>query len=286
MSRVAIATAADVVDPDSAVLVDALADEGVVGTPRVWDDPRVDWDADDLVVVRSTWDYTSRREEFLAWARGVARLENPYPVLAYSSDKRYLADLATRGWPVVASHFCDVGTSPTFPDGRFVVKPRVGAGSADAERYEAGEETRARAHVAALHARGRDVVIQPDVEAVDTVGERALVFVEGTLTHALTKGAMLVAPARERDALFRREQMSRATPEPEAVDLATRLLAAEGFAHLLYARVDLVATPQGWAVMELELVEPSLFLTFDDTAARTLARAIARRSRPSRRGGA
>jgi glutathione synthase/RimK-type ligase-like ATP-grasp enzyme len=232
-------------------------------------------------VVRSTWDYTDRREEFLAWARGVARLENPYPVLAYSSDKVYLADLATRGWPIVSSRFCDVGASATFPDGRFVVKPRVGAGSRDAERYAPGEEARARAHVAALHARGRDVVIQPYVESVDVVGERALVFVEGALTHALTKAAMLVAPPDARDALFRREQMSIVTPEPEAVELATRLLADEGYGDLLYARVDLVATPEGWAVMELELVEPSLFLSFDAAAARALANAIARRSHRS-----
>ena len=112
---------------------------------------------------------------------------------------------------------------------------------------------------------------------LDLLGERALVFVEGSLTHALTKGAMLVAPAGERDAAFRREQMSIVTPEPEAVDLAARLVAAEGYGDLLYARVDLVATPEGWAVMELELVEPSLFLSFDAGAASTLARAIARR---------
>ena len=278
MTRVAIATCEGDVDPDSPVLVDALSAEGVRASLVAWDDPRADWAAYDLVVVRSTWDYTSRREEFLAWARGVARLENPYPVLAYSSDKRYLADLAARGWPVVPSLFCDVGANPRFPDGRFVVKPRVGAGSIDAERYAPGEESRARAHVAALHARGRHVVIQPYVESVDAVGERALVFVEGSLTHALTKGAMLAAPAGERDALFRREQMSIATPEPDAVDLATRLLAAEGYGDLLYARVDLVATPDGWAVMELELVEPSLFLSFDDAAAARLARAIARRA--------
>ena len=277
MRRVAIATCASDVDPDSAVLVDALAAEGVVARLIAWDDPLADWNSFDLVVVRSTWDYTSRREEFLSWARGVARLENPYAVLAYSSDKVYLADLASRGWPVVPSHFCDVGDSPTFPDGRFVVKPRVGAGSVDAERYAPGEEARARAHVAALHARGRGVVIQPYVESVDLLGERALVFVEGSLTHALTKGAMLVAPAGERDAAFRREQMSIVTPEPEAVDLAARLVAAEGYGDLLYARVDLVATPEGWAVMELELVEPSLFLSFDAGAASTLARAIARR---------
>ncbi len=277
MRRVAIATCQGDVDPDSAVLVGALASEGVDARLLAWDDPEADWDADDLVVVRSTWDYTSRREEFLTWARGVARLENPYSVLAYSSDKSYLADLATRGWPVVPSRFSDVGTSPTFPEGPFVVKPRVGAGSLDAERYASHEQERARAHVAALHARGRDVVIQPYVESVDTVGERALVFVEGVLTHALVKGAMLIAPADERDALFRREQMSVTTPEPEAVDVATRLLADEGYGELLYARVDLVATAQGWAVMELELVEPSLFLSFNGAAARTLARAIARR---------
>ncbi len=278
MSSVAVATCAgDDVDPDSGPLLDALASEGLEGELCVWDDPAVDWSRFDLVVVRSTWDYAPRRAEFLAWARSVARIANPYRVLEYSSDKHYLADLAARGHATVPSLFCDVGASPAFPSGDFVVKPCVGAGSLDAERYRFDEHERAAAHVARLHAIGRDALIQPYVASVDEVGERALVFVDGSFSHAMTKAAMLNVASLDRNALFRREQMSVATGEPDAVAFASNVLEDGGFGGLLYGRVDVVRLDGRWAVMELELVEPSLFLTYRPEAATTLARAVARR---------
>lgn len=275
MIRVAIATCAgENVDPDSPVLLAALEAEGLNGELCVWDDAEVEWSNYDLVVLRSTWDYAARREEFLAWARGVPQLVNPYDVVVYSSDKHYLADFATQGVSVVPSQFCDVGETPEFPDGNFVVKPCVGAGSIDADRYGAHELTRARAHVARLHDQGRDVVIQPYVDSVDDRGERALIFVDGAFSHAMTKGAMLNVAASKRDVLFRREQMSVAIAEPDALAVARDVLACAGFSPLLYGRVDLVHTSAGWALMELELVEPSLFLSYDVEAPRRLARAI------------
>jgi hypothetical protein len=90
----------------------------------------------------------------------------------------------------------------------------------------------------------------------------------------MTKGAMLNTAADDRDALFRREQMSRAEAEPDAVAFAEAVLNEEPFRDILYSRVDLVQVPEGWAIMELELVEPSLFLAYDDDAPRRLAAAI------------
>ena len=276
MIHVAIATCRGVdVDPDSPLLLDAFARRGVEAQLAVWD-ADVDWGHYDLVVIRSTWDYTARRAQFLTWARSLARVLNPYEVLEYSSDKHYLADVG-RHHRVVTSTFCDVGDEPRFPEGDFVVKPCVGAGSLDVDRYRSHDHERAVAHVARLHAHGRDALIQPYVTSVDVVGERALVFIDGAFSHAMTKGAMLNVAQLDRNALFRREQMSRATPEPDAVDFAESLLTEAGFADLLYARVDLVNTEHGWALMELELVEPSLFLSFDGTAADRLVDAVIRR---------
>ncbi len=133
---------------------------------------------------------------------------NPPEVIEYSSDKHYLADLESRGLRIIPSHFCDVGEQPTFFDVDFVVKPCVGAGSLHVERYRPEEVDRARDHVVALHDAGRDVLIQPYINSVDTLGERALIFVDGKYSHAMTKGALLNVPASERDFRFRREQMS------------------------------------------------------------------------------
>jgi glutathione synthase/RimK-type ligase-like ATP-grasp enzyme len=280
VSLVAIATCAgEDVDLDSPILLEALGREGIDARLAVWDDPAVDWDVFDLVVVRSTWDYAPRRAQFLDWARSVARLANPHPAIEYSSDKHYLAHLAARGHAVVATRFVDVGDEAVLPDVDFVVKPSVGAGSIDADRYRPDERERARAHVARLHASGRDAMVQPYVDSVDVLGERALVFIDGSFSHAMTKAAMLNVAADERDSLFRREQMSRAQGEPDAVAFAQRVLDGLAFDDLLYARVDLVRTRERWAVMELELVEPSLFLGFDDEAPSRLALAIKGRLR-------
>lgn len=278
MIRVAVATCeGEDVDPDSPRLLEALGAQGVRGQLCVWDDPSVDWDAFDLTVVRSTWDYASRRAEFLDWARSIRHLLNPYEVIEYSSDKHYLADLEARGHRVVPSTFCDVGQRPSFPDGPFVVKPCVGAGSMDAERYDAGQYEAATRHVRALHAAQRDALIQPYVDSVDELGERALVFIDGVFSHAMTKGAMLNISALDRNALFRREQMSLAPGEPDALAYATHVLGEPRFADLLYGRVDLVRLNGDWALMELELVEPSLFLGYDEHAGDRLAAAIRRR---------
>jgi len=279
--RVAIATCAgEDVDVDTPILLAACAKGGVDATVCVWDDPAVDWAAYDLTVLRSTWDYAPRREEFLRWARSVPRLHNPYAVVAYSTDKHYLADLALRGLPVTPTAIFEVGQTPEFPSGDFVVKPAVGAGSIDAARYAQGECDAARRHVADLHRRGRAVCVQPYVHSVDTVGERALVFIDGTFSHAMTKGAMLNSRDVDLTALFKPERMSRAFDvEPQALSVAHRILSSDSaFADLLYARVDLLLSDEGWVVLELELVEPSLFLAFDATAADRFAAAIRRRA--------
>ena len=274
MSRVAIATARGSDDPDDPILFRALADAGIDAHQTIWDDDAVRWDDYSLVVVRSTWDYSSRRDDFLAWARTIARLENPLSVIEYSSDKIYLADVEARGLPVIPSHFANVGEAPKFFVGDFVVKPRVGAGSIDAIRYSQGQEEVATRHVEALHTRGRDVLIQPYIHSVDTLGERALIFINGRYSHAITKGAMLNVLPDERDFLYRREQIKSVTAEEDAVRAATNVLSTLGYDSLLYARVDLVASIRGWLVMELELVEPSLFLSYSDFAAPALANAI------------
>ena len=101
MTRVALATCAEIPDlePDDRLLLPALAAQGIEGVPAVWDDEAVEWGAFELVLVRSTWDYAERRDEFLAWAGSLALVENPVPLLEWNTDKRYLEQLAAAGVP-------------------------------------------------------------------------------------------------------------------------------------------------------------------------------------------
>ncbi len=276
--RVAIATCDDLyVDPDTPLLLEALTSIGLEYELLAWDDPNASWERFDATVIRSTWDYAPRRDQFLAWASSVPNLFNSLDLVAWNTDKHYLRSLQQAGINVIPSTFADVGIDPIFPIGNFVVKPTVGAGSLDAERYGSGDHARAHAHVRSLHASGRDVIIQPYVDSIDEEGELALVFVDGEFSHAMRKGAMLNTVEHDRSQLFRAEQMSVATASPETLRFAREVLIAGGATEALYARVDLCRLADDWAVMELELTEPSLFLTYHPETAMQLARAILQR---------
>jgi glutathione synthase/RimK-type ligase-like ATP-grasp enzyme len=232
----------------------------------VWNDPSIDWASYDLNVVRSTWDYATQRAAFCSWARHTPRLRNHADVIVWNTDKHYMRDLAARKVPLIPTTFLEVGETLIVPTHEFVIKPAVGAGSLGADRFHVDEAERARAHVAALHADGRSVMVQPYVDAIDTEGELALIFSRGQFLHAMRKGAMLRTNALDRTALFRAEQMARATAPDDALAVAHAALDACGFSDLLYARVDLVRYRGEWVLMELELTEPSLFLSHSEEA--------------------
>ncbi|WP_217922827.1 ATP-grasp domain-containing protein [Miltoncostaea oceani] len=287
---VALVTAAVArgLDDDLPPLTAALDAHGVPWELVDWDDPAVDWAAFDLAVVRSVWDYPRRRDEMLAWAArtaAVTDLANPPRVLSWSSEKRYLADLAAAGVPVVPTAFAEPGEAMDWPGGEVVVKPAVSAGSIDTARYGAHERAAAAEHVARLHADGRTAMAQPYLAAVEGVrGETALVHIGGAFSHAARKGPMLVPGLQVVGDLFVEEDIRPATATADEMRVGALALAAVpgGAADLLYARVDLVPGPDGApVVLELELVEPSLFLAHVPGTAATMAAAIT-----ARRGGA
>jgi glutathione synthase/RimK-type ligase-like ATP-grasp enzyme len=264
-------------DPDQPLLLDALSRVGVHSAAVAWDDAEVNWSSFDLVVLRSPWDYAPRRDEFLTWARGVDNLVNPFEVIERNTDKHYLTELARGGVAVIETQFVDVGQAPTWPTGDFVVKPAVGAGSFDAERYSGSTHDEAFAHVQRLHAAGRDVMVQPYVASIDEHGETAVIFIDGQFAHAMNKGAMLNVTENDRSALFRREQMRPIEIDEAVLGAASTALRALEAHELLYARVDLVQIDDVWTVMEVELTEPSLFLEFRPKFADVLATAIYQR---------
>jgi hypothetical protein len=275
-------------DEDAELLVPALADHGVHARWAVWDDPSVDWSAG-LVVVRSTWDYTAARTAFLAWVDALPRVLNPAPVVHWNTDKVYLGELAAAGVPTVDTMFAAPGEEPQFaPEvAEFVVKPTVGAGSRGAGRFTADRLDEARAHVASLHAARRTAMVQPYLDAVDTAGETSLIYVDGRFSHAIRKGAMLpagVAHPVHGHELFVEERIQARIAQPDelAVGAAVADAVRDRFgADQLYARVDLLPTPDGPVLVELELTEPSLFLQHgsgaDDPVA-TFAAAVAARA--------
>jgi hypothetical protein len=267
-------------DPDDLLTVEPLAALGVAVEPAIWDDPSRDWDRFDLVVLRSSWDYTPRRDAFVAWAQSVPRLANDAATIAWNTDKRYLGELAGAGIPIVATTWVAPGEAVALPaGGEWVIKPAISAGSRDTGRYDlddADHRALAVAHVERLGAAGRVTMIQPYLSAVDTAGETALMFFGGEYSHAIRKGPLLTGPdAGTGDRLYLPETITPREPTP-----AERVLAARVLDQLprvpLYARVDLVPGPDGEPLLiELELTEPSLFFEHGPGSPARFATAIA-----------
>lgn len=272
-------------DPDDRLACELLARAGVSVSPAVWNDPGVDWSGAGLCIVRSTWDYHLHLDAFLAWAERVsplAPLWNPPALLRWNTRKTYLSDLAGRGVPVVPTCWlgrgarADVGTLLRELGWReAIAKPAVGLSTFKVARISRSGDAieRAQAHLDDLLAQG-DAMIQPYLDSVETYGERALVFIDGEYSHAVRKTAFQpLLPAGEAG-----ETLVKASRNEIAVGCAALRVVAE---PTLYARVDLVRDGKGApAVIELELVEPSLFLRLWPAAAERLCRAILKRLPP------
>jgi hypothetical protein len=227
--------------------------------------------------------------EFLSWIDRVAAdtpVLNPPQLIAWSMDKRCLRDLAAEGVACARTTFLEPGDAWSLPESsEYVVKPTDSAGSRNTARYGPGDATRADAHIRRLHAEGRCVMVQPYVTSVDEEGESALLFFDGAFSHSARKGPLLSRAAPVTELLFIQEAMSprRASPEELAVAEAalTAASARTGVWPPLYARVDLVADATGAPmVLELEMVEPSVFLATDPQAAARFADAVDARVTP------
>lgn len=277
--RIALVTSRDLptIDVDDELLASQLPGAQVVA----WEDGAVRWSDFDLVILRSTWNYTERLDEFLAWAErvdGQTRLINPLSVITWNTNKRYLAALEQAGIPVVPTTY--VAPGEEVPEhvfaGHIVIKPTVGAGSQGAALIRDDADA-AIAHMRFLHAEGKVAMIQPYLSHVDTHGETALVYLAGSFSHAARKSAILSRDIDWSTGLYADEKIVPATATSAEKELGDRIVTllpelVPGGEDIAYARIDLLPTDHGPVVLELELTEPSLFLAVDaDAPARAAA---------------
>jgi len=263
------------------LLIAALAKRGLSAARIDWSRHDVDWSAFRVAVFRTTWDYFDRFAEFTAWLGRVeplVRLCNPGPLVRWNLDKHYLRDLATQGVPVVPSRFLERGDAAPLGDllretgwSEAVVKPCVSGAARHTYRVDRSNAGAVQRLLEPLLAR-ESFLLQPFVADVVTTGEDTLVVIAGRVTHGLRK--------RARPGDFRVQDDHGGTlhplePSAEQVALAERALAACDTLPA-YGRVDMVRLADGsLAVMELELVEPELWLRLHPPAAEALAAAVA-----------
>jgi glutathione synthase/RimK-type ligase-like ATP-grasp enzyme len=254
------------------LLVAELAARGLVARWAAWDDPTVDWSAARAVAVRSTWDYESRREEFLAWAGSVGPgLLNGADVLVWNTDKAYLLDLAEAGLPVVPTVLAKTPDEASAAAARFgtaVCKPTVGAGGRGLVVLDGCGEP----------AGAGPWLVQPVVESVHAEGELSVFVLGGRAVAEVRK------VAGGDDVRVHEEYGGRSAAVPLADEHAALAVRAVHVAEelldgdLSYARVDLMRLADGTlAVGELEVTEPGFYLDLVPQVAADFAAMLADR---------
>ncbi|HEY8307642.1 MAG TPA: hypothetical protein VIG79_13295 [Lapillicoccus sp.] len=262
-AEVALVTCADerYQEPEVHVAADALRAAGVSTDVVSWDEDR-DWGAYGLVVVRTPWDYFDRVNDFLDWAARVEResvLVNPADVLRWNSHKGYLAEFTAKSVPTVPTRLVPGPSTDVadqireMPWEEIVVKPAIDGGARHAWRGLRDDPSLSR--VAERLTDHGDVVVQPFVPTI-VDGERSLVFLGGRFSHAVRK-VPKAGDYRSQRHLGGRE----VDHEPDSAELQVALAAmAAAPGRLTYARVDLVDWEGAPVLIELEVIEPDLFL--------------------------
>lgn len=285
MRRVALVTCARLpaLSHDDQRLLAPLAARRIHAAAAAWDDPSVTWDAYDALVIRSTWNYHTSFDAFQSWIDGVEALGvptwNPPAILRWNASKSYLRELAAAGVHVVPTRWVERGSDATLGEALaaarwtdVVVKPAISASAYETWRIAAGRATdEDDRRFRRLTASG-EVMVQPFLPELAREGEWSLMFIAGEYSHAVLK--------RPSAGDFRVQHEHGGTAEPRPPPRHVLRAAHEITKRVprpwLYARVDGVEIDQRFVLVELELLEPSLFLQTDANAADRFAEAIRR----------
>ncbi len=234
-----------------------------------WHRRDVNWDDYEAVIVRSTWDYQQHAEAFLSTLteieRSTARLENSLSLQRWNLQKTYLKDLQAQGLCIVPTLWLNGFDKreielqfARWKTDNLIVKPTLSANADDTFKISPLNLHAQSIELAKLF-DNRHIMIQPFLQAIVDEGEYSLFYFNGTFSHAILK-----RPAHG-DFRVQEEhggQLAAVQPEPQMLKSAKQALDAMPDSAL-YARVDLIRYEEKWAVMELELIEPSLYFTLD-----------------------
>lgn len=267
---------------DDEALIAAFERAGAGARRARWDDQPIDWASFDAVLIRTTWDYHERLDEFLAWCARVetmTTLLNPLDLIRRNARKTYLRDFEGAGVPIVPTRLIDrhhehpestlLEALDESVSSACVIKPIVGAAAMGLleVRHSNLEESLAHVRVWLDHS---PLLVQPLLESIRTSGETSLVMIESEFSHAVRK---VPKPGDIRVQIELGGAYSIVEPSRAQLDVAHLAMKAQG-QGALYARVDLVdLAPNQPVVMELELIEPELFFAFVEGSGDRMVRA-------------
>ena len=244
-----------------------------------WNDKSIAWESFDAAVIRSAWDYVPVRDEFLEFAKNVetkTKLFNSYEVMKWNTNKTYLSILENKGVPIIPTKFAN-NLDEALPaikwafekSSAVAIKPTVGAGARLAGKASTEED--AIEYVKRILEAKRTVIIQPYISSVDDEGEKAIIVINGEISHAAKKVPALTKGGHG-DAAGQLE----ITTEMKDI-VKTISSAVSEWNDLLFARVDVVRMDEKLVLMELELTEPWLFMQFRPEAGVDLFKALKHR---------
>ena len=268
--------------PDDRLLVDALAHRKISANGAVWNDPAVRWSDYDAVVIRSCWDYHLHPSSFIRWLRYLEHMQvplwNPTPILQWNLHKTYLRDLQAQGVAIPPTCWlkrsCTAELATILTEQgwkKAVIKPAISATAYQTWRTTHEQARQDQSRFATL-LQYSDVLVQQFMDPVVTYGEWSFVFFHKQYSHAVLKKAQAGD--------FRVQDDFGGTVEVVSPGLAL-IEQAQQIVHcikgpLLFARVDGIELDGRLILMELELLEPFLFLESDPHAVERFARAIVR----------
>jgi glutathione synthase/RimK-type ligase-like ATP-grasp enzyme len=243
-----------------------LRDRGLDIHPEIWDDPNVNWERYQLAILKAPWDYFDKIERFYAWLATLrhlgVRLLNPAPRVRWNADKHYLADVEAAGLPVTPGVFLERGVSAdlthyfeSFDTDRLIVKPCVSGGSKNTFSVRRAEAPAVAERLRVL-LQNEAFLVQPFIPQIEEEGEWSMLFFNGRFSHALLKKPVAGD--------FRVQQHFGGTIHPATPPAGLLVQAARYVAQFaqgcLYARVDGVRARGAFLLMELEIIEPFLYL--------------------------
>jgi glutathione synthase/RimK-type ligase-like ATP-grasp enzyme len=266
--NIAIATSQVPLPASEQLLIEALADHGAIATPAIWTAPAIDWHQYDAVVIRTCWDYHLRLQEFLAWIKSLEasniQVINHPDLIRWNADKTYLKRFETHGIAIPetawleSSEQIDVAKicAARSWEGA-VVKPIISASAYGTERRSSG----------AAHG---PVMIQQYLSAIETEGEWSLIYFDHKFSHAVRK--------RPKPSDFRVQKDHGGTVESATPNRNLKAFADAALRELpqetTFARVDLVEQKEKIYLMEMEIIEPELFLGYAEGSASRMAKSI------------
>jgi len=256
-----------VADDEDAELMAFLVDKGLHVISTVWNDKNVDWSSFNVAIIKSPWDYHNHLIEFLNWLDKLEELNvkvlNPVDIIKWNSHKKYLKGIAQMGLPVIPSEYIDKGSVlgdhffGLLDADRLVVKPCVSAGAQNTIFLDRNNLEERAEEIGKL-LKAEDYIVQPFVEEIKN-GEWSFLFFNRKYSHSVLK--------KPKKGDFRVQHyhggsINYPTPDPLHIQEAGAYLKNLS-QPTLYARVDGVIIKNSFVLMELEMIEPFLFLNGD-----------------------